>query len=349
MAYDKVVLYGGQTCDYLYIQKNAIEDGEFNYVDDEPSDWKDNNTILYANFNDKEKPLVAGNSKVIGSIVGYEIFRQKYDESYAEYVCTVQKAKEGLGGLLVDYSVKNGVDYTYYLYPNSETSESGSVLTPFKTKQLAIDSSCWSLLIVDETEEDNVFYLDKMFNFEFNLQIDDMSNNAQFSVTQNFTKYPTIQRGNSNYWSGSLSALCGFLSSDDVDYIQTVNMINELKSITSDTRRKFLKDTDGNLWEVDISAPLNISTERVSLRQLKTLKFSWVEVGDTKGVSIINNPKKATTDWVLTETGMAVPYYTYKWGEQYKWNNSYMWTANDVVNINVSNLGREISDLGGDE
>lgn len=342
MAYNKITLYGEQTCDYLYIQTDAPADDEFSYVNDEPSEWAEN-TILYANFNDEDRRLSAGNSEIVGDVNGYEVYRRKYNESHADYVGTVQKGDTNVGDLMIDYAVKNGVPYTYYLYPNLEKTQSGSVLSPFITKQLAIDCPYWSLFIVDETEEENVFYLDKMFKFELDLQVDDISNNAQMSISQNFTKYPTIQYGAANYWSGSLSSLCGFVAANDVDYIQSTNMINELKAITSDTRRKFLKDIDGNLWEVDVSAPISISTNNATLQRIKTLKFSWVEVGDATGVSIINNPNKPLTDWVLTENGEVVPYLTYVWDEQYRWDNSYTWTANDdTYGTQSTNLGRDI-------
>ena len=343
MPYNKVTLYGEQTCDYIYIQTNAPENDSFYFVNDEPSSWTET-TSLFANFSDKEKRLAAGDSAVIGSINGYEVYRRKYNESNAEYIGTIQKSDENISDLMIDYAVKNGVEYTYYLFPNVNATESGTVLSPLVTKQLSIDVPYWSLFIVDETDEDNVFYLDKMFKFELNLQIDDMTNNTQVSILQNFTPYPTVQYGASNYWSGSLSALCGFVSSNCVDYVQTVNMVNELKSIASDTRRKFLKDTAGNLWEVNVSAPINISTENVTVQDVKTWKFSWIEVGDTKGVSIINNPTKSTEEWVLTDTGNALPYYTYVWDKQYIWDKSYMWTANSNSNNKTSNLGRNITE-----
>lgn len=342
MAYNKIALYGKQTCDYLYIQIDAPEGDKFSYVNDEPSSWSET-TTFYANFSNEDSRLSAGDSAVIGTIDGYEVYRKKYSESVAEYIGTIQKGEENISDLMIDYAVKNGVDYTYYLYPNTDVTQSGTVLSPFITNQLAIDVPYWSLFIVDETEEENVFYLDKMFKFELNLQVDNMTNNTQVSISQNFTKYPTLQYGSANYWSGSLSSLCGVIAANDVDYVQTANMIHELKSIYSDTRRKFLKDTEGNLWEVNIAAPINISIENMALQSLKTWKFSWVEVGDTKGVSIINNPTKPVTDWVLTEKGEALPYFTYVWDKQYIWDKSYLWTANDIVhNAQNTNLGRNI-------
>ena len=327
----------------MYIQTDKPLENDFHYVNDEPLGWG-KSTTLYANFKDPERRLSAGNSAAVGSIEGYEVHRKKYNDSYSEYIGTIKKSNSSAGDLMVDYAVKNGIEYSYYFYPKTDISQSGSILTPLVTKQFAVNCPYWSLLIVDETEEDNVYYLDKLFKFELNLEIDEMNNNAQISITQNFTKYPTVQYSSANYWSGSLSSLCGFISANCADYVQSTNMIDELKSISSDTRKKFLKDTDGNLWEVDVSAPISISTENMATQPVKTLKLSWVETGDANGVSIINNPDKLVSDWVLTESGEAIPYYTYQWGENYIWDNSYIWTSNDDIRINQNtNLGRDIA------
>ena len=342
LAYNKIILYGEQTCDYLYIQNDAPDNDEFSKVDSEPSGWSDS-TSLFANFNDKNRLLSAGDSDVIGNIVGYKIYRQKYNESHAEYINTVRKSDGEGNDLTIDYSARNKVDYTYYLYPNAEQSASGVALHPLVTKQLAMNCPYWSLLIVDETEDENIFYLDKLFKFELNLEVGDMTNNAQISVTNNFTKHPTVQYGASNYWSGSLSALCGFISCNNIDYVQNENMINELKQLSSDTRRKFLKDIDGNLWEVNVSAPINIITDNTASKAVKSWSFSWVEVNDADNVSIVNNPNKPTKEWVLTDDGILLPHFTYQWGEQYKWDNSYIWTAHEDIYANQdSNLGRDI-------
>lgn len=337
MAFDKIILSGNQICDYLYIQTEKPGEDDFLYVNDEPSKWNDS-TLLFANFNDSEHILKAGNSEIIGKVSGYEVRRKKYNQPYSEYVGTIRDAGRKF---LVDYSVKNNVDYTYYLHP---ALDDGKQITPLVTKQASIDCPYWSLFIVDETDEDNIYYLDKMFKFELNLEVGEMSNNAQVTIVQNFTPYPTVQYGNSNYWSGSLSSMCGFISSNGIDYVQKENMIHELKSITSDTRKMFLKDICGNLWQVKISAPVNIETQYVATRSLKTLKFSWVEVNDTEGVVIINNPNKPIVDWVITETGEALPYKTYVWDDNLIWDNSYLWTAHTETDFKRSNLGRNIKD-----
>ena len=348
MGYNKITLHGNQTCDYLYIQESSIDEEEFCYVNAEPTAWKDE-TLLFAKFN---SDLVAGDSSLTDAIVGYEVRRKKGTNLYTEYVATIKETsgESKSKKFMIDYMVENNSDYTYYLYPATTQSGSGVILSPSVTDEVKTDWGYWSLLVVDETDEENVFYLNKMFKFELNLTTDDMNNNAIVSIIQNFTKYPTVQYGMSNYWSGGLTALCGFISCNDVDYIQTPNMIKELKALTSDTRRKFLKDIDGNIYEVKITAPINISTDDKTLERIKTIKLQWTEVGEVSGISIINNPDLSSTSWLLTETGEAVPYVDYIWDEQYRWDNSYRWTAQeDTLEIDASNLGRALFSEEGDE
>lgn len=344
MGYNKVSLYGKQVCDYLYIQDSEVDINQFSSVNSEPQNWN-NSTLLFAKFNND---LVAGESSLTDSIAGYEVRRQKGTSSHTEKIGTI-KAEAGANPKkhMIDYMAASNTYYTYYLYPASEKSETGAVLLPFISEDIKPEWGYWSLMVVDESDDENIFYLDKLFKFELNLTTDDMGNNTVSTVTQNFTRYPTIQHGMSNYWTSSLSALCGFISCNDVDYIQTPNMINELKDLCSDSRRKFLKDIDGNVWEIDITAPISISTEDNTLERAKTIKVTWTEIGDASGISIINNPNKSTTNWILTETGEVVPYIEYIWDEHYKWDKSYKWTIKErKLTTDASNLGRALFEKG---
>lgn len=342
MGYNKIYIHGGQVCDYLYVQKDSVDKTKFEYVDSEPSEWGFN-TVMFAKFNGD---LLAGNSSLQSNIDGYEVRRRRGASPVTEYVATIRDTKKQY---LVDYAATNKTEYSYYLYPSAEIDNEGIILSPSITEEITTEWNYWSLLVVDETETDNVFYLNKLFKFELNLTPGDLSNNAVVSVIQNFTKYPTIQYGTSNYWSGTLSALCGFITCDDTEYVQTANMIEELKALTTDTRRKFLKNTDGNLWEVKITAPINISSVATSAQDIKTVQLSWTEVASAEGVSIINNPDFPNTSWLLTETGEVMPYTEYIWDENYRWDNSYRWTAKDDMLTPVrTNMGRNLNSEEGD-
>lgn len=347
MGYNKITLYGGQICDYLYIedsrQENSFDENRFSTIESEPDEWNEN-TLLFAKFKDEEDNFYsAGDSSLTESIVGYEIRRRFGANPYSEYVGTIREALTNHSKFIIDYFAKNNSDYTYYLYPTSKPNKKEVLLPPSVADSIKTDWDYWSLLVVDETEIENVFYLNKLFKFEFNVKVDDMTNNATVSVEPNFTPYPSVQYGASNYWSSALSSLCGMLSCNDFDYIQTPNMIKELKELTSDTRRKFLKDIDGNIWEVKITGAVNITTDETTLDRIKSVKIIWSEVGDVSGISVINNPNSKNVEWILTESGKAIPYINYEWNSNSRWDNSLRWTSNNkLLDVDISNMGRDL-------
>ena len=63
-------------------------------------------------------------------------------------------------------------------------------------------------------------------------------------------------------------------------------MLNKFKQLTTDDRRKFLKDRDGNIWEVSLSAANTVATDNKLRNQLKTATISWVEVADVADTMI---------------------------------------------------------------
>lgn len=325
-------------CDYLHISNSPINPDSFSTIDSEP-DWGDD-TILLAKFSPDDNGvggLIAGNTN-IRTLNGYEIRRRRGADNQTEHIATLSNDYPSQN--VIDYMAANNTTYTYYLYP---ASTEGITFAPFMSEEVKTDWGYWSLLVVDESDEENVFYLNKMFKFELNLSTDDMTNNAVVTVTQNFTKYPTVQYAPANYWSGGLTSLCGFISCSDDEYIQTPDMIDELKALTTDTRRKFLKDIDGHVWEVKITAPITISTDDTTLQRVKSVKISWTEVGDATGISVINNPTLLTKSWVLTKTGRAASYIDYVWDNSSVWDNSKRWTGKeDILDITESNIGRDL-------
>ena len=343
MGYNKITLYGGQTCDYFYVQSDPIKEGTFNAVKSEPLEWTDN-TIIFSKFNED---LSAGDSSIKDRLEGYELRRRKGADNLTEKIATIM---QGGSKYVVDYSAKNRTRYTYYLYPTikpkatSEQDDKAYTFLPLISSEVQGDWNYWSLMVVDETEDENVFFLNKLFKFELNLSTDEMNNNASVTITPNFTRYPTLQFAPPNYWSGRVTALSGYITCADTEYIQTPDMIEELKALTSDTRRKFLKDIHGNLWEVKITAPISISTEDNTVERVKSVSISWCEVADASGVSIINNPNTGIISWLLTESGEAKPYIEYVWDNESRWDNSLRWTARDDLLVpEVSNMGRELT------
>lgn len=310
-------------CDYICAtQDEAIEqiDLSENFISDANDFASVSSFDFFSKFNYN---LNAGNT-LIESLDEFEIRRKENANPFTEFVADIHSINTSF---VVDYMVSNNKSYSYYLYPKSESG----IMYPMRSNDVKTQWSHYCLMVADDSGIENVLYLSKMFIFRLNLNIGDMSNNTDIEVIKNFTPYPTVQASPSNYWSGSLSSLVGFVSCGDGKYKQTPQMMTELKSLTTDTRRKFLKDIEGNLFEIQISSELKVSNENNLVDSLRSVSIDWVEVGDTYGLSVINNPNLSVNTWLLTNNGIVSPYLNYVWDDSYLWDDNKYWTGNHGV------------------
>ena len=213
----------------------------------------------------------------------------------------------------IDYSAPNNIECYYEVYLG-ETAEA-----PYRTDVINTgDLGKWFLIVADdyfgpEGYDENKVIVSDIFEFEANVSFGNMSTNTDFSISKNFTKYPKVQRSYANYWSGTLSGLLGVIG-EGGRYIQTIDMLNKFKQLGIDPRRKFLKDREGNLWEVAISAAPTIETNIKLDVQLRTKSISWVEVADTTPTMIyLEDYSKAT--WL--ENNIARPVGEYNGRTQF--------------------------------
>ena len=321
----------GLITDMLYVGGNI----SWTLIDSNPPTW-DESTKMIANFDGN---LVSGNVDLGQSISGNKLYKQKAGSSKMEFVKEIGTDES----YIVDYKIKNNCRYTYHLFPTVEEGNNKYTLLPLISNTVEIKHSEWSLMVADETNTKNVYTLAKLFKFGLNINSGSMSTNNETNVLKNFTLYPKIQKGNSNYWSGSLSSLIGFVHCID-DYVQTPNMLDELKSLAIDGRKKFLRDLEGHLFEVEIIDSIDIENDDGSSEQVKTMNIKWVETGSAEDVSVVN--PRQTAVWLLTNTGTPLSYHTYVWDDSAEWDDNKYWTESIIPDNENTYLGRDID--GGD-
>lgn len=308
-------------CDFMYVSPDEVkqEDITAHFVTD--GDGGLAGTFeFYPKFN---HDLNAGNT-FIESLDEFEIRRKKNAGTVTEFVANLSSINLNF---VIDYLVSNQTTYSYYLYPKNENS----IMYPIRSGDIKTNWWHHCLMVVDESGTEGLYYLSKMFLFALNVETGDMSNNTDIEVTKNFTPYPFVQASPSNYWSGSLSSLIGYIScGKTIAYTQTPQMLAELKALTTDTRRKFLKDIEGNLFEVQLASDIAVSNDDDLAEQAKTVTMNWVEVGDVSGVSVINNPDLQVNTWLLTETGVPAVYRNYVWDDGRVWDDLDVWTESQL-------------------
>ena len=315
---NKIELFGAQTIDYLWVTKTEIDadwQAVLNQASYEPS-W-DINTQLLAKFNNT---LNGGNANELAgeSLQGWKLYRQNVEGSTMKYVKTLKPEEI----FIVDYNVKWGQEYVYYLFPDYEDAMG----SPFVSKPVKACWVDWILLMCREGDKENEFAVEESFLFQLNTMSGQMNNNADVNIFKTYTKYPRVIKGASNYLSGQLSSLVGYMGETDgeLQYIEKLSMIERLKSLSTDPRRKFLKDKKGHVWEVELTAPTTFEYMENVSGQPVTGGISWTEVASTEDISIYNG--NARELWLLTTTGNPEYNVKYIWIDTEYWTPSKYWT-----------------------
>ena len=198
----------------------------------------------------------------------------------------------------IDDIGNNFSEYCYYLinddtgewqYSLDEIDEETGKINPIYYLNKNLDK--WRLILTKGEKNDIIeekrmchYQVDKIYDFYYNLVSGSIGNNVETFINTNFTNMPSVQKSFSNYWSGSLSALMG-VCDERGEFAQTIEQEKALEQLVLDQEHdKFLLDKEGNIWQVEISAPLTIANQDGlvqvdKLIDLKTITINWVQVG----------------------------------------------------------------------
>ena len=274
--YNKLTLGGGQYVNYLWVVNGGLTKLEIDNISDisyQPSFT--NNTLLLATF---DQTLSAGNYSGEGDIVGWKIYRQLQGSGILYHIRDIDPSKS----FIVDYGVSNSNTYTYYIFPAFDNGIGNALIS----SQITTSWWDWYLIVCDNAKNNNDYYVSNIYKFDLDVSSGSMSNNTTFNVLENFTPYPKVQNSNSSYWSGSISSLLGNCG---ITYSDTIKKMNEIKSLTTDRKIKFLKDRKGNIWKVKLNSPVTEQIGDSFVEQRVTITLSWVEIGDSSVCTIIEN------------------------------------------------------------
>lgn len=317
MHINKIEFNGAQSLDYFWATKTNIDEemhDVLNHISYEP--YWDINTQMLAKFN---HTLNAGNAgdEAGNTLQGWKVYRQNVEGSTLKYVKTLDPSEI----FIVDYNTEWGQTYVYYLFPDYAEAMGN----PFVSQEV---TACWVdwILLLCREEKENEFAVEESFLFQLNVNSGQMNNNADANIFKTYGQYPRVVKGKSNFLSGQLSSLVGYMGETDgeLEYIEKLTLIERLRSLNTDSRRKFLKDKKGHVWEVELTAPTTFQYMENVSGQPVTGGINWTEVASTKDISIYNG--NARELWLLTTTGQPEYNVKYIWIDTEYWTPSKYWT-----------------------
>ena len=260
-------------CDWITITtaQPGAETEDLNY---EPV-WNKQSKFL-AKF---DNTLRTGNLKADGTPpTSWAIYRQEVGKEAMQYVITA----EGTEATCFDYAAANNTQYIYHSFARTESDMSEDK----RSNTLTPNWNGWILTTIDPTDDPTLFVPHEIFCFDYNLELGDMTNNTGFNQMETFGRYPIIQRSAANHMSGQLKGLVGIMD-DRCRYVETVAMADAIQALTTDTRRKILKDLKGHVWEVELSGGIIFSIEPRLAKEPYAATLQWVEVGDASDIRVV--------------------------------------------------------------
>lgn len=284
MPINRARISGHVICDYIWCINTPLSQNDqefYSKIENEPK-WNQF-TELLVTFNGS---LLAGNiTSGDSTVTSWRIYRQKDDDENLELAAIIDNNATSV----TDYAICNKSNYTYSLFAEADTYITAPIVAPdVKTNWLG-----WTLFSVDGTAYPNEFSFREGFIFDLNFVAGQITNNVVVGKYDNFTQYPKIHKGRTNYYSGILSSLLAYTKCPAGTVENDPDMETRLKAFSTDTHRKFLRDQKGHLWEVEITAPIIIQSWNDNENYPYTVQVGWSEIGNAKDIIITNLPRMA--------------------------------------------------------
>lgn len=185
---------------------------------------------------------------------------------------------------LKDYSIPSNskVSYKVIQIDTDEVVEY-NVIGETETQHVAYDH--YLLIEAEQHRYSDIYLVKKTWRFGNNIATGAISNNNSPQLQSNFTGYrfkqPTSQIGK----SGTLQALLSNVK--DCDYNDTVEEMEALFNASLSNNHFFLKDIKGNIYKVNISAPITQTINTKTAKQQVTISLAWEESGSAKDAVIV--------------------------------------------------------------
>lgn len=311
----KINLYGEQTCDYFLVTyDSSVPPSNYQNINLKPS-W-DEFTSFLVNFNHN---LTGGNSSIGADFVGWILYRKNLTKNTPlEFVATI--TNNNINNIR-DYMVTNGEEYNYHLVANTNEY----MASPFISDKISTCFEDYYLLLGEEKGE--VVQVTDIYKFALNLSTSDLTNNAMVNKMINFTPYPKVQVANANFMSGTLTSFTGYVGEDN-KYADSKSVIEDLRNLNINPKRKFLKDRKGFIREIGIDAPISFGVIDETVEQIYSVTIPWCEIGSIDNVSLIGI--NDSYEWILTDTGIP------------KLGTSYLIQPNNHINPDTYLTGKKI-------
>lgn len=261
-AYSKITLYGDATINNMQIKNYKYSENEvlaltmYNFLT-----W-DTRTIFLALFNNGN--LTAGNvTGLTEEILFWEINRREIGDTIFTKLATIPVTQTEF----IDITAYTGKVYEYALFGLGNTQISEPIISD------QISSEFYNHILIDENTN-------KTYVFNLNAEFGSVSTEEDMIRHESVnSKYMAYSFGKKNYETGQIAALIGDVNVYGSDLIQPKELLQELRGVITNGKRKILKTRKGDCIYVMTYAPSRQVLSDAIGSQPNVVKFNWDEIG----------------------------------------------------------------------
>ena len=204
------------------------------------------------------------------------IYREDVHTGEVEYLISMNLEKQSFD----DFKTQNTKEYKYMIVPFK-----GNIV---KTDSVIIDDLDWIIAKITLSENSNFF--NRIYTisagdiWKFSAEVEDTTivQNTNKTLHVGSAQYPLISHSDTQYMSGTLTAMLGHLDCATSEYADNIELLTAWrKFITRDTEY-LLKSPKGDIWLVGITDSPSTSYDESSVDILTKFTFSWAELRSVK-------------------------------------------------------------------
>lgn len=264
-AYDKITFYGGDTgtggciIDKVHGENKIMtKDYILSKSNLEFSPKWDLDTYLLCEF---DRNFAGGNVVNITSpITDWLIYRSEVGSNQLDLIKEIDVKQEEF----IDFTALKERTYIYYLFGKNDTE----ISSPLVTEEVYCDYYGWFLIDVDNK---------KSYIFDLNLSDGSIAQNEAVAEYTTNLKYNAYSRGNTDFISGTITAL---VMDDWCNMTQSVDYVEELREFILSDRKKYVKDRKGRIFRVFTSGYVDSMITSGLKGEPRYITFTFKEMGD---------------------------------------------------------------------
>ena len=269
-----VILYGPQSCTFLWIVKEDFTNAQMEEAEDNQPSY-DATTHFLAKFTDG---LSAGAIRSQDEVTKVTLYRRQEGSVSVQKMAVADPASVTA---LRDYAALNGGTYRYTLIGESASGNTTSAIA-----SNSVSPCIWNYTLMLCSLDANGFYrVQQEYRFALDVSSGSENNNNSPTLQANFTRYPLRQPNAQCYRSGTLTAFVG--KAVNGKYVDSLTEIEALREISTSSLYKFLKNRKGEIMLVDTASPITMTTTDKYEKQPVRAAIPWAEIGSAKGKSVI--------------------------------------------------------------